>query len=71
MNKYIKGKNYVATSFVPKGQAGSHCRNSVKAEIEEEDVTQASEVVANVEEEGSEDTYQLRSLCPTSYRSRS
>jgi zinc protease len=51
-NKYIKGKNYVATSFVPKGQTNLIADNSVKAEIEEEDVTQASEVVvAAIEEE--------------------
>ena len=43
-NKYLKGKNYVATSFVPKGQTDLIAANSVKAEIEEEDVTQASEV---------------------------
>jgi zinc protease len=50
--KYIKGKNYIATSFVPKGQAGLIAANSVMAVIEEEDVTQASEVtLANVEEE--------------------
>ncbi|MBE0675394.1 MAG: insulinase family protein, partial [Bacteroidales bacterium] len=42
--KYIKGKNYVATSFVPKGQVDLVAVNSVKADIEEEDVTKAAEV---------------------------
>lgn len=42
--KYIKGKNYVATSFVPRGQVDLVAVNSVKADIVEEDVTQASEV---------------------------
>jgi len=52
-NQYIKGKNYVASSFVPKGQVGLIAENSVKADIVEEDVTKASEVVLSdvVEEE--------------------
>ena len=44
-NKYIKGKNYVATSFVPKGQIGLIAENSVKADIVLEDVTKPSEVI--------------------------
>ncbi len=43
-NKYIKGRHYVATSFVPRGQTHLIANNSVKADIVEEDVTQASEV---------------------------
>ncbi len=43
-NKYIKGKSYVATSFVPRGQVELVAVNSVKADIEEEDITQAAEV---------------------------
>ena len=43
-----KGKNYVATSFVPKGQADLVAEGSVNAGIVEEDITKATqmEVVA-------------------------
>jgi zinc protease len=43
-NKYIKGKNYIETSFVPKGQANLAVTGSVNAGIVEEDVTKAAEV---------------------------
>jgi zinc protease len=43
-NKYIKGKNYVATSFVPKGQVDLVADGSVNAGIVEEDVTKATQV---------------------------
>ena len=52
-NKYIKGKNYVETSFVPKGEVTLVSENSVNAGIVEEDVTKAAEVkevVADAEE---------------------
>jgi zinc protease len=42
--KYIKGKNYVETSFVPKGEVTLIAENSVNAGIVEEDVTKAAEV---------------------------
>ena len=42
--KYIKGKNYVATSFVPKGQVNLIAEGSVNAGIKEEDVTKATEM---------------------------
>ena len=42
--KYIKGKNFVETSFVPKGEANLIAENSVNAGIVEEDVTKAAEV---------------------------
>lgn len=42
--KYIKGKNYVETSFVPKGQANLIAEGSVNAGIVEEDLTNAAEV---------------------------
>jgi zinc protease len=42
--KYIKGKNYIETSFVPKGQVNLIAENSVNAGIVEEDVTKAAEV---------------------------
>ena len=43
-NKYIKGRNFVETSFVPKGQANLIAEGSVNAGIVEEDVTKAAEV---------------------------
>jgi len=42
--KYIKGKNYVATSFVPKGKADLAASGSVNAGIEEENILAATEV---------------------------
>ena len=44
--KYIKGKNFVETSFVPKGQTSLIVENSVKSDIVEEDVNKAAEVKA-------------------------
>ena len=43
-SKYIKGKNFIETSFVPKGQANLIVEGSVNAGIVEEDVTKAAEV---------------------------
>jgi len=43
--KYIKGKNFVLTSFVPRGQPELIAENSVKADIVEEDLANAAEVV--------------------------
>jgi len=45
-NKYIKDKNFVETSFVPKGQTNLIVEGSVNAGIVEEDVTKAAEVKA-------------------------
>ena len=42
--KYIKGKYYVETSFVPKGEVMLADENSINAGIVEEDVTKAAEV---------------------------
>ncbi|MCX6239452.1 MAG: pitrilysin family protein [Bacteroidia bacterium] len=42
--KYIKGKNFVETSFVPKGRVNLISEGSVNAGIVEEDVTHAAEV---------------------------
>lgn len=41
--KYIKGKNFVATSFVPKGQTELALENSIKAEVVEEKIVQGAE----------------------------
>jgi len=49
--KYIKGKNYVMTSFVPKGQVNLIAEGSVNAGIVEEDVTKAAEVKADAVKE--------------------
>jgi zinc protease len=43
-NKYIKSKNFVETSFVPKGQVSLISEGSKNAGIVEEDVTKAAEV---------------------------
>ncbi|MDP3003829.1 MAG: pitrilysin family protein [Bacteroidales bacterium] len=45
--KYIKGKNYIETSFVPKGAVNLIVEGSVNAGIVEEDVTKAAEVKAD------------------------
>lgn len=42
-NKYIKGKNFIATSFVPKGQLDLALNGSIKAEVVEEKITQGAE----------------------------
>jgi zinc protease len=44
--KYIKGKNFVETSFVPKGGVNMITEGSVNAGIVEEDITNAAEVKA-------------------------
>ncbi|TFH38268.1 MAG: insulinase family protein, partial [Bacteroidia bacterium] len=44
--KYIKGKNYVETSFVPKGKTEQIAEGSVSAGIIEEDLANAAEVSA-------------------------
>jgi zinc protease len=49
--KYIKGKNFVETSFVPKGQTNLIVAGSTDAGIVEEDVTKAAEVKADAMEE--------------------
>ena len=41
--KYIKGKNFVATSFVPKGQLELALENSKKAEVVEEKIVAGAE----------------------------
>jgi zinc protease len=45
-NKYIKGQNYIATSFVPKGQVDLVAEGSVNAGIVEEDINNATEMKA-------------------------
>lgn len=49
--KYIKDKNYVATSFVPKGEVSLVAEGSVNAGIVEEDITKATEMKAEITEE--------------------
>ena len=50
--RYIKGQPHIVTSFVPKGQMEMMAENSVPAEISEENITEASQVViADVSEE--------------------
>jgi zinc protease len=49
--KYIKGKNFVETSFVPKGQVNLIAVGSKNAGIVEEDVNKAAEVKADTVKE--------------------
>jgi zinc protease len=42
-NQYIKDKNYLATSFVPKGQPGLALKDSKKADVVEEPIVQGAE----------------------------
>lgn len=42
--KYIKGKPYLATSFVPKGQVAMVAEGSVNANVVEENILEATEV---------------------------
>ncbi len=47
--KYIKGKNYVAASFVPKGQLNLAAEGSINAGIVEEDINRATQVEIGTE----------------------
>lgn len=50
--KYIKGKPYLATSFVPKGQLSLVAEGSVNANVQEEDIKNATQVeIENMPEE--------------------
>jgi zinc protease len=53
-NKYIKDKPYIATSFVPKGQPDLIAENSVKANVIEEKIKEATEVIQGKTEEAEE-----------------
>jgi zinc protease len=46
-NKYIRGRNFVETSFVPKGKVSLIVEGAKNAGIVEEDVTKAAEVKAD------------------------
>lgn len=45
--KYIKGKNFVATSFVPKGKAALALEGSIRAEVVEEKIVQGAETAVD------------------------
>ena len=47
-NKYIKGKNYIETSFVPKGEVNLIVDGSENAGIVEEDVIKSAQVKAEI-----------------------
>ncbi len=53
-NKYIKGKPYVVTSFVPKGALDLALSGAEKAQVKEEEITPNTES-AIVEQEGNDD----------------
>ncbi len=59
-NTYIKGKPFVLTSFVPKGQTELIAENSQKAEIVEEEITE------NVETEVAESNEEIKKT-PSSF----
>ncbi len=66
-NKYIKDKPYLVTSFVPKGDLDLMVENSVKADVVEESISDATEVsqdVADVEELVRTETILDRSIEP-------
>jgi zinc protease len=50
-NKYIKGKNFVETSLVPKGQLNLIVEGSKNSGIIEEDVTKAAQIKADTTKE--------------------
>ncbi len=50
-NKYIKDKNYVVTSFVPKGEQELALENAVPAEVEEEKIVMGAEEEVNPDQE--------------------
>ena len=51
--RYIRGKNYVATSFVPKGKLSLALEGSVKADIMEEEIVQEAEETFDISVEAS------------------
>jgi zinc protease len=54
---YIKGRPHIVTSFVPKGEPEMMAENSVKADVNEEDITRASQVeIDDIEETDVEKT---------------
>lgn len=52
-NKYIKDRNFIATSFVPKGRLEQALNGSIKAEVVEEEITQGAEDTFDVSIEAS------------------
>lgn len=50
-NTYIKDKNYVVTSFVPKGQVELALENSKEAQVEEEKIVMGAEAEVDLSEE--------------------
>jgi zinc protease len=52
-NQYIKGKHYVATSFVPKGQKQLGLKNSIDALVKEEKIVNGAEETFDTSKEAS------------------
>jgi len=67
-NKYIKGQNYVMTSFVPKGELALIAENSIKAPVVEEEIKEnVTKEVAETQEEIAKTPSNFdRSIQPTS-----
>ena len=53
-DKYIKDKPYVATSFVPQGSLSLIAENSIKADVVEESIADATEVSQDISDEEEE-----------------
>jgi zinc protease len=55
--KYIKGRPHIVTSFVPRGRPEMMAENSVRAVVNEEDITKASQVaIEDIQETAVEKT---------------
>ena len=68
--KYIKGKNYVATSFVPKTKLPLALEGSTKAEVVEEKIVQGAEeaIDPGCKSDLREDSIVIRPKCRTALR---
>jgi len=60
--KYIHGKNYIATSFVPKGQSELALTGAIKANVVEEKIIQGAE--KTMAEQGTNLVEKLTSIAP-------
>lgn len=50
-NKYVKDKNFVATSFVPKGEVSLALERSKEAKVKEEEIVMGAEEEINLDQE--------------------
>jgi zinc protease len=59
-NTYIKGKPYVATSFIPKGSKDLMAENSMQAQVNEEKIEAATQV--SIDEKGRDEIVKTSSM---------